>query len=129
MHPYTFRNEDSFLAWTWAQDPFPEMYAFLEREGINGLFTDFTDSAVAVRARLALGSLETLDIPTEPGTPFDFCNSLDTSSAIAMHHHVVAQKAHMHRHLLRHCCTAGRRPALQQHASVAPYRCESYLGH
>eukprot|EP00892_Ulva_mutabilis_P008511 jgi/Ulvmu1/6031/UM027_0006.1 len=71
VHPYTFRNEDSYLAWTWAQDPYPEMYAFVEREGINGFFTDFPASAVAFRSRLALGEPETLDIPTEPGVSGD----------------------------------------------------------
>jgi hypothetical protein len=50
VHPYTFRNEDTDLAWTWAEDPYKEMAAFLEVEQIDGLFTDFTATAVAMRA-------------------------------------------------------------------------------
>lgn len=75
VHPYTFRNEDSYLAWTWAQDPYPEMYAFVEQEGIDGFFTDFPDTAVAFRHRLALGDVQSLDIETEPGvqTPPVYC--------------------------------------------------------
>lgn len=43
------------------------MFAFIEREGIDGFFTDFTATAVAFRDRLNLGVLETLDIPIQPG--------------------------------------------------------------
>jgi hypothetical protein len=66
VHAYTFRNEDTYLAWTWAVDPMPELLAFVDKEGIDGLFTDFTDTAVAFMHRLARGDIDTIDILTEP---------------------------------------------------------------
>lgn len=80
VHAYTFRNEDSYLAWTWAQDPFPELFAFLQREGVDGVFSDFPATAAAYRARAQHGVLETLDIATQPGSSLA-CISLRTSAS------------------------------------------------
>ena len=44
VHTYTFRNEDTYLAWDFQQDPVNEIDTFL-RLGIDGFFTDFTETA------------------------------------------------------------------------------------
>ncbi len=49
VHAYTFRNEAKRLAFDYKGDPKNE-YLQLYRLGIDGLFTDFTDTAVAARA-------------------------------------------------------------------------------
>lgn len=64
VHPYTFRNENQFLPTDLRSggavadyrandygDPFPEYEAFL-RAGVDGLFSDNPDTAVAARATL-----------------------------------------------------------------------------
>ncbi|XP_078481944.1 uncharacterized protein LOC100183504 isoform X1 [Ciona intestinalis] len=43
IHPYTFRNEDQFLATDYASDPYEEYNTFVEL-GVDGLFTDFPKS-------------------------------------------------------------------------------------
>ena len=43
VHPYTFRNEDRYLAWNYTQDPYQEYEGFSEL-GIDGYFTDFPGS-------------------------------------------------------------------------------------
>lgn len=48
VHPWTFRNEASFLHRDYAGDPLAELRQFLEL-GVDGVFADFPD--VAVRAR------------------------------------------------------------------------------
>ena len=40
VHPYTFRNEDVYLAWTWMQDIYNEYDVFFQDVGIDGAFTD-----------------------------------------------------------------------------------------
>ena len=49
VHPYTFRNEAKRLAFDYRGDPKNEYLQFY-RMGVDGLFTDFTDTAVAARA-------------------------------------------------------------------------------
>lgn len=44
VHPYTFRNEDRFLSWTWGQDYAREYTEFIDNQDIDGLFTDFPGS-------------------------------------------------------------------------------------
>ncbi len=49
VHPYTFRNEQRRLASDFAGNPVNEYLAFYEH-GVDGLFTDFPDTAVAARS-------------------------------------------------------------------------------
>ncbi|RZI94997.1 MAG: glycerophosphodiester phosphodiesterase [Variovorax sp.] len=49
VHPFTFRNENRRLAADYKGDAKNEYLAFY-RLGVDGLFTDFTDTAVAARA-------------------------------------------------------------------------------
>ncbi|XP_062156435.1 glycerophosphodiester phosphodiesterase GDPD6-like [Alnus glutinosa] len=44
VHPYTFRNENSFLHFDFHQDPFNEYDYWINKIGVDGLFTDFTGS-------------------------------------------------------------------------------------
>lgn len=44
VHPYTFRNENSFLHLDFHQDPYVEYDYWINKIGIDGLFTDFTGS-------------------------------------------------------------------------------------
>jgi glycerophosphoryl diester phosphodiesterase len=44
VHPYTFRNENSFLHFNFHQDPYAEYEYWLGEIGVDGLFTDFTGS-------------------------------------------------------------------------------------
>jgi glycerophosphoryl diester phosphodiesterase len=48
VHPYTFRNEAQYLARDYGGDPAAEYRHFFEL-GVDGLFSDFPDSAVAAR--------------------------------------------------------------------------------
>ncbi|HMW50763.1 MAG TPA: glycerophosphodiester phosphodiesterase [Rhodocyclaceae bacterium] len=48
VHPYTFRNEQRRLASDYKGDPKNEYLAFY-RLGVDGLFSDFTDTAIAAR--------------------------------------------------------------------------------
>jgi glycerophosphoryl diester phosphodiesterase len=48
VHSYTFRNEARYLAGIYKGDPGAELLAFF-RAGIDGVFTDFTPTAVATR--------------------------------------------------------------------------------
>ena len=50
VHPYTFRNEKRRLTFDMAGDPISEYLQFF-RIGVDGLFSDFPDTAVAARAR------------------------------------------------------------------------------
>ena len=49
VHPYTFRNEQRRLASDFAGNPVNEYLAFYEL-GVDGLFTDFADTAVVARS-------------------------------------------------------------------------------
>ncbi|RZL86673.1 MAG: glycerophosphodiester phosphodiesterase [Variovorax sp.] len=49
VHPFTFRNEGRRLASDYQGDPKNEYLAFY-RLGVDGVFTDFTDTALAARA-------------------------------------------------------------------------------
>jgi glycerophosphoryl diester phosphodiesterase len=49
VHAYTFRNEKKYLAGTYAGDPAAEYLDYF-RAGIDGVFSDFTSTAVAARA-------------------------------------------------------------------------------
>ncbi|KAF3785828.1 Glycerophosphodiester phosphodiesterase [Nymphaea thermarum] len=44
VHPYTYRNEFMFLHFNFHQDPFAEYDYWINKIGIDGLFTDFTGS-------------------------------------------------------------------------------------
>jgi len=46
VHPWVFRNEYEFLAWNFGQDPYNEYKFFVEDVGIDGVFTDFPETAV-----------------------------------------------------------------------------------
>jgi glycerophosphoryl diester phosphodiesterase len=48
VHPYTFRNEAQYLLKTYAGDPQKEYLQFFEL-GVDGLFSDFPDQAVAAK--------------------------------------------------------------------------------
>jgi glycerophosphoryl diester phosphodiesterase len=52
VHAYTFRNEDFFLAPEYNGNPELEYERFFKL-GLDGLFSDFPDTAVAVRNRVA----------------------------------------------------------------------------
>lgn len=52
VHAYTFRNEPATLAPEYGSDPEKEYRAFFEL-GIDGVFTDFPDTALAARERFA----------------------------------------------------------------------------
>ncbi len=49
VHAYTFRSEKKYLAGKYAGDPTPEYLDFF-RAGIDAVFTDFSNTAVAARA-------------------------------------------------------------------------------
>jgi glycerophosphoryl diester phosphodiesterase len=53
VHPFTFRNEQRRLASDFKGNPVNEYLAFYEL-GVDGLFTDFPDTAVTARALWAL---------------------------------------------------------------------------
>ena len=42
MHPYTYRNENKFLRFDFHQDPYAEYDYWINKIGVDGLFTDFT---------------------------------------------------------------------------------------
>ncbi|XAR65539.1 Glycerophosphodiester phosphodiesterase [Bertholletia excelsa] len=44
VHPYTYRNENSFLHLNFSQDPYVEYDFWINKIGVDGLFTDFTGS-------------------------------------------------------------------------------------
>jgi glycerophosphoryl diester phosphodiesterase len=48
VHPYTFRNESRYLAADYNKDPRQEYLKFF-RLGVDGVFTDFSDTAVDAR--------------------------------------------------------------------------------
>jgi glycerophosphoryl diester phosphodiesterase len=53
VHPYTFRNEQRRLAAGYAGNPVNEYLRFYEA-GVDGLFSDFADTAVAARVMFLL---------------------------------------------------------------------------
>ncbi len=53
VHPYTFRNEQSRLAADYKGNPVNEYLRFYEA-GVDGLFSDFADTAFAARAMFLL---------------------------------------------------------------------------
>ncbi|KAK1388001.1 Glycerophosphodiester phosphodiesterase [Heracleum sosnowskyi] len=44
VHPYTFQNENRFLHYNYSQDPYLEYDYWINKVGVDGLFTDFTGS-------------------------------------------------------------------------------------
>jgi glycerophosphoryl diester phosphodiesterase len=48
VHTYTFRNEAKYLAGVYKGDPAAEYLAFF-RAGIDGVFTDFSNTGFAAR--------------------------------------------------------------------------------
>ena len=52
VHTWTFRNEPHFLAAHYSGDPLREYQQFF-RLGVDGVFSDFTDTAVEARRRFA----------------------------------------------------------------------------
>jgi glycerophosphoryl diester phosphodiesterase len=55
VHPYTFRSEQFRLTGTYKTNPINEYLAFYEL-GVDGLFSDFADTAFAARAMFLLKS-------------------------------------------------------------------------
>ena len=53
VHPYTFRSEQKRLAGSFKENPVNEYLAFYEA-GVDGLFSDFADTAVVARAMFLL---------------------------------------------------------------------------
>lgn len=53
VHPYTFRSEPKRLTGSFAGNPVNEYLAFYEA-GVDGVFSDFADTAVAARAMFLL---------------------------------------------------------------------------
>lgn len=51
VHPYTFRNEAKHLAANFQNSPLEEYRAYFEL-GVDGVFTDYTDTALAARRLL-----------------------------------------------------------------------------
>jgi glycerophosphoryl diester phosphodiesterase len=49
VHVYTFRNEGKYLAGLFNGDPAAELLAYF-RAGVDGVFTDFSNTAVPTRA-------------------------------------------------------------------------------
>jgi glycerophosphoryl diester phosphodiesterase len=48
VHPYTFRNEAKRLAFDYGDNPIEEYLRFYEA-GVDGVFSDFADTAFAAR--------------------------------------------------------------------------------
>ncbi|CAA7043229.1 unnamed protein product [Microthlaspi erraticum] len=44
VHPYTYRNENSYLHFNFSQDPYKEYEYWINEIKVDGLFTDFTGS-------------------------------------------------------------------------------------
>ncbi|WJZ98566.1 hypothetical protein VitviT2T_017081 [Vitis vinifera] len=44
VHPYTYRNENRFLHFNFHQDPYAEYDYWINKIGVDGLFTYFTGS-------------------------------------------------------------------------------------
>ncbi|XP_031404696.1 glycerophosphodiester phosphodiesterase GDPD6-like [Punica granatum] len=44
VHPYTFRNENQCLHFDFHQDPYQEYEYWIQKIGVDGIFTDFTGS-------------------------------------------------------------------------------------
>ncbi|OMP08016.1 Glycerophosphoryl diester phosphodiesterase [Corchorus olitorius] len=44
VHPYTYRDENTFLHFDFHEDPYQEYDYWLNKIGVDGLFTDFTGS-------------------------------------------------------------------------------------
>ncbi|CAI0480074.1 unnamed protein product [Linum tenue] len=44
VHPYTYRNENKYLHFEFHQDPYQEYDYWINKIGVDGLFTDFTGS-------------------------------------------------------------------------------------
>jgi predicted AlkP superfamily pyrophosphatase or phosphodiesterase len=62
VHPYTFRNEPRYLASDYKGDPEKEIRQFIEL-GVDGYFTDFSDTGAAAKA------YETQDFVRSPDNP------------------------------------------------------------
>jgi glycerophosphoryl diester phosphodiesterase len=56
VHAFTFRNEKKYLAASYAGDPLQEYLAFF-RLGVDGVFTDFTNTGVAARTAFLGGAV------------------------------------------------------------------------
>lgn len=52
VHPYTFRDEEQFLTLNYAGDPIKEYEQFYQL-GVDGVFSDFPDTAIAARNQFA----------------------------------------------------------------------------
>ena len=51
VHPYTFRDDPSFLVKAYNNDPVAEYHQFFKL-GVDGLFSDFPDTALRARSTL-----------------------------------------------------------------------------
>ncbi|MBW4490068.1 MAG: glycerophosphodiester phosphodiesterase [Trichocoleus desertorum ATA4-8-CV12] len=65
VHPYTFRNENIFLAQDYSGNPEREYEQFFAL-GVDGVFSDFPGTGVQVRNRVAGDPKDTTEVP-EPG--------------------------------------------------------------
>lgn len=63
LHPYTFRNESRYLAPDYNNNPELEYEQFFKL-GVDGVFSDFSDTAVAVRNRLYPNQSQSVPEPT-----------------------------------------------------------------
>ena len=54
VHPYTFRNEAKHLAANFMDKP-AEEYRLFFAAGVDGVFTDYTDTALATRSLMQQG--------------------------------------------------------------------------
>jgi glycerophosphoryl diester phosphodiesterase len=53
VHAFTFRNERRYLAHDYSEDPLAEYLQFF-RLGVDGVFSEFPDTAMAARAALLI---------------------------------------------------------------------------
>jgi glycerophosphoryl diester phosphodiesterase len=65
VHPYTFRDEPAFLAADSRRDPIREYLQFYEL-GVDGVFSDFADTAVRARNLLLRWCPIGLEMPNRP---------------------------------------------------------------
>lgn len=73
VHPYTYRNENAFLHLDFHQDPYQEYEFWVQKMGVDGLFTDFP------------GSLHIYQEMTSPLQPKD---SSDDGNATSLLHKI-----------------------------------------
>ncbi|CAK7323217.1 unnamed protein product [Dovyalis caffra] len=73
VHPYTYRNENKFLHFNFHQDPYEEYDYWLNKIGVDGLFTDFTGSLHNLQEWASPLSKDDSDDNSSSHSYFDFC--------------------------------------------------------